>query len=91
MSVASRTPSGIGIITLRSTTAIDCSSFSVSQRRCLSAALSGCLLREGRRPGYRNHGRDHEVAKGVLLHPAMIRLTNAIAVPLPVARPSIHQ
>ena len=40
MSVASRTPSGIAIITLRSTTAIDCSSFSVSIRRCLSAALS---------------------------------------------------
>ena len=40
MSVASRTPSGIGIITLRSTTAIDSSSFSMSLRRCLSAAVS---------------------------------------------------
>src|SRR5262252_6139680 len=40
MSVASRTPSGIGSITLRSTMAIDWSSFSISIRRCLSAALS---------------------------------------------------
>jgi hypothetical protein len=40
MSVASRTPSGIGIITLRSTTAIDWSSASVSIRRCFSTALS---------------------------------------------------
>ena len=41
MSVARRTPSGIAIITLRSTTAIDCSSFSMSHRRVFSAALSG--------------------------------------------------
>src|SRR5436190_10789454 len=40
MSVARRTPSGIGIMTLRSMTAIDSSSFSVSMRRWRSAALS---------------------------------------------------
>src|SRR5690349_9609300 len=39
MSVASRTPSGIGSITLRSTTAMDWSSFSMSHRRCFSAAV----------------------------------------------------
>jgi hypothetical protein len=37
MSVASRTPSFIGIITRRSTMAMDCSSFSRSNRRCWSA------------------------------------------------------
>ena len=50
MSVASRTPSGIGIMTLRSTTAIDWSSVSVS-RRCLVGGAQGALLRAG--PGGR--------------------------------------
>jgi hypothetical protein len=44
MSVARRTPSGIGIITLRSMTASDCSSFSVSMRcwRCCAVSVPCC-------------------------------------------------
>ena len=75
MSVASRTPSGIGIITLRSTMAIDWSSFSVSMRRCLSAALSGpCWRAQQRaRAGGRDERRQDQMAEGVLLHGQMIR------------------
>ena len=51
MSVARRTPSRIGIITLRSTTAIDCSSFSTSQRRaaCIGRQARAALREANRR------------------------------------------
>ncbi len=68
MSVASRTPSGIGIITLRSTMAIDCSSFSMSLRRCLSAALSEPCCARAAAPEIAITLRDDEVTKDVLLH-----------------------
>ena len=52
MSVASRTPSRIGIITLRSTIATDWSSFSVSQRlRRLIGRKRRPTLREANRHG----------------------------------------
>src|SRR5262245_51513598 len=41
MSVARRTPSRIGIITLRSTMASDCSSFSIAQRLAACSGMSG--------------------------------------------------